>query len=292
MRFRAVLLAAALVLATSGAGRAELGVTVGAPAASAAAPAARPDGLRRVLTYNIRIGAGRQKWGASPHTLRQGATLDLAPIAAAIRSLAPDIVGLQEVLGPMQARDLADRLGMHHAYAAHALTGSGSWWGVALLSRRPIRRAGRHQISTGEGNNRANLAVEVDTEDGVETYVVIHKDKDIADGAPLRATLAGLDGWTPPLVLLGDLNIAPGDPRLDILSSRFADSAVLADTSNARFARKRGTWIGRTMTTYERRIDYVLIEPGAFAVVDAGLIPAAHWRASDHLGYYADLRRR
>ncbi len=39
----------------------------------------------------------------------------------------------------------------------------------------------------------------------------------------------------------------------------------------------------------DRRIDYVFVDPRRFKIWDVGLIPYAHWEASDHLGYYARI---
>ena len=108
-----------------------------------------------VMSYNIRVGYGGRDPGVDPYILSRSGE-DLPPIIAAIRSIDPDIVGLQEVAGSGQARRLAEALNMNYAYVYHA-TGSArrQWWGVAVLSKFPILKAQGTEISSGPGNTKS-----------------------------------------------------------------------------------------------------------------------------------------
>ena len=86
-----------------------------------------------------------------------------------------------------------------------------------------------------------------------------------------------------PVVLIGDLNMKPYDFRLKLLNPRFVDSAKQTDSSTAREARSIGTFYGIG------RIDYVLVDPKYYRVIDAGLVEHAHREASDHLAYWARI---
>src|SRR5215510_6223522 len=87
----------------------------------------------RVMTYNIHVGVGMDK------------KLDLQRIAAVINRERPDLVGLQEVdrgvkrtEGKDEIAELAALTKMHYAFA-HNLDFQGGQYGVAILSRFPIR---------------------------------------------------------------------------------------------------------------------------------------------------------
>ena len=242
-----------------------------------------------VLSYNIRIGAGIQRWKASPYRLKNDATLDLKPIVAAIRSINPDIVGLQEVLGESQASELGESLGMHHAYVQHGIGRHGSWWGVAVLSKYPIQSTDRVQISSGRGNTKSMLVAAIDLGGRLASFISIHKDKDLDDGESLRVAMQYIGRIERPTVLIGDLNMEIYDERLEVLAPRFRDSADGLLTPGAIQARERGTWDSRIIDRPNRRIDYVFIDPSYWTVQDVGLLPTEHWHASDHIGYFARI---
>ena len=244
----------------------------------------------RVMTYNIRIGAGLRKYGRNPYLLKDEIQPDLPPIIAAIRSVDPDIVGLQEVLGEDQAATIAGALDMNYAYVSHGLEKYGTWWGVAVLSKFPILHVSRQEISSGRGNTRANCIAQIDIFGHKWMFVVIHKDKDQWDGAALYRTIDLIGKMRDPVVLLGDFNIRPGDKRWTITSNRLQDTVYSAATDNARYAEKRGTYPGKHGERWGKRIDYILVDKGRFDVLDAGLIDEKYRTASDHIGYYAVVR--
>ena len=243
-----------------------------------------------VMTYNIRIGAGVQNWNRSPYKLKDEVTLNLNPIANAIRSINPDIVGLQEVLGISQAAYLGKTLNMNYAYVPHGLSGSGGWWGVALLSKYRILDVIRQEISWGPGNSKSILIAILDISGRQIAVSVIHKDHDLYDGASFHNIKKATDRLNMPMLLVGDFNIKPHDERHHILEDRFLDSATQADTQSARFVRELGTRLDSSLQGTGKRIDYVLVERDRFRVLDSGTLANDHWEASDHLAYYARLR--
>ncbi len=234
-----------------------------------------------IMSYNIRVGYGSKDFGVDPYVLSRRKK-SLPPIVAAIQSIDPDIVGLQEVYGSSQAHKLAKTLNMNFAYEGHA-TGSSrpSWWGVAVLSKYPILNAEGIQISSGRGNTKSALICTVDFGGQPTTFISIHKDKDLKDGSSFEVIMRSVERIKGPVVLIGDLNMYPHDPRLKLLQGRFIDTAMAVDTAAAKNARNTGTFLGFG------RIDYVFVDSQYFAVQDAGIISREHWSASDHIACYA-----
>ncbi len=243
-----------------------------------------------VMTYNIRIGAGLRKYGCNPYRLKDEIEPDLSPIIAAIASLNPDVIGLQEVLGENQAASIAEALRLNYAYVSHGLGKYGTWWGVAVLSKFPILDVSRQEISSGRANTRANCIALIDVLGHKWVFVVMHKDRDQKDGSALYRTMDMIRKLRDPVVLLGDFNIRPGDKRWSITRTRLQDTVYAAATRHARYAEKRGTYPGKYGQYQGKRIDYILVDRGHFDVLDAGLIDEKYRSASDHIGYYAVIR--
>ncbi len=244
------------------------------------------DNGRQTLTlvsFNIRVGYGTKDWGMSPFELRHRKKT-LAPIIGAIRSCKADIVGLQEVLGRDQARKLAEQLSMNYAYAAHPTTSPyGRWWGVAVLSRYPIVEAKNFQISVGRGNSKTALRCSINVRGRIIHVISVHKDRDLNDGNSFRKIMKHIKPLKGAVALIGDMNMLPADSRFNILNKRFKDSAETINSDRARQARDLGTFLG------VGRIDYVLIDPTYFKVLDVGLANRQYWDASDHLAFWAKI---
>ncbi len=192
-----------------------------------------------VMTFNIRVGYGRSSWGTDPYLLRDGPE-ELGPIVAAIRSVDPDIVGLQEVLHNGQADRIAKALGYNYAYTSHP--SDRPWWGVAVLARYPLIEAREHQISSGRGDAKNALIAEFDIGGNRIAFFSIHKDKDLHDGASFQKLRSAIDDSDVPTVLIGDFNIEPHDGRFELLGSEFLDTALAVDSFGAKEARTMGTW--------------------------------------------------
>lgn len=238
-----------------------------------------------VMTYNIRIGAGTDDWPKEKvRALRHGPEKP-RPIIAAIKAVDPDILALQEVRGEDQAKRLARALKMNLAFAWHGATGlAAPWWGVAILSKFEIVASRGVAISSGDRDNKSMVIATLDWGGRPLSAISVHKDKDLDDGESFRVLMREVGRIEQPIVLMGDFNVDPEDERLAPLKPRFVDTAMAVSGKDAESVRDQGTFFAN-----ERRIDYIFVNPRRFRVSDVGLIPYAHWEASDHLGYYARL---
>lgn len=236
-----------------------------------------------VVSFNIRVGYGTDDRFASPYDLKDHRK-SLSPIVEAIRSCNADIVGLQEVLANGQAERLARRLNMNVAFAGHPTSSPyGPWWGVAILSRYPIVKSEGFTISSGRGNSKTALLCAIDIGGRRQHFISVHKDKDLKDGGSFKKIMKKIKTVEGPAVLIGDLNMRPYDFRLKILNPRFVDSATKVDSPTAIEADRLGTFFGIG------RIDYVMVDPIYYDIVDAGLAKDPHREASDHLAYWARI---
>jgi endonuclease/exonuclease/phosphatase family metal-dependent hydrolase len=248
----------------------------------AVGPSSRPDvSSLRCLTYNIRLGAGIENRFTRVQHL-QSSPGNLHRIAAAIRSLDPDIVALQEVEDPSQAAFMAKELGLNHVYASHGR--SNLEWGLAVLTRFRVLDAESAPIYTGRLDPRVAMTVRIESPFGTITCMDLHYYPALYD-LQVRNTIAILDRLKSPLILMGDLNFADLDGALEPLRERLVDAAEAVKTAGAREVLDRGTVRG--LFTY--RLDYVLIDPRAFRVKKVGLLPDAYRDASDHIGFFADV---
>jgi len=112
----------------------------------------------RVMTYNIHVGVGMDQ------------KLDLERIADVINHERPDLVGLQEVDRGVRRTQGVDEIGelskltrMNYAFA-HNLDYQGGEYGVAVLSRFPIKNIDHRKFENRrESERRGMLRVEVET---------------------------------------------------------------------------------------------------------------------------------
>ncbi|WP_353943664.1 endonuclease/exonuclease/phosphatase family protein [Streptomyces sp. HUAS MG91] len=213
-----------------------------APAVAAAGQHGPPPVPLRIATYNIHAGAGADN------------VFDLDRQAAALRALHADVIGLQEVDVHWGARsqdldvagELARRLGMRVSfapiYSLDPVTAGEPRreFGVAVLSRYPIRSAANHEItrlSTQDPNpvpapapgfGEVTLKVR-----GVPVQVfVTHLDYRadpsvrVAQVADTRRIMAAERGAVPGArqVLLGDFNATPDAPELAPLWTELRDA--------------------------------------------------------------------
>lgn len=127
--------------------------------------------ILKVMTYNIHI--------ANPPS-KDDKFVDIAAIANAINSESPDLVALQEVdrftdrsgKDLDQAKELAELTGMHH-YFAKALNRSNGEYGVAILSKFPIKISSKHSLpgaAGGEAELRVIGLIEVELEGKKKLY--------------------------------------------------------------------------------------------------------------------------
>ena len=240
----------------------------------------------RILTYNIRSGNG-----------------SLANIAATIRSLAPDIVGLQEVdvhwaersAFEDQAAALGRILGMHVRFAPiYTLTGPDSakpsrQFGVALLSRYPIvgwTNRNLTRLSTQAQNPSPALApglldATIETPGTVVRVLNTHLDYRADPGVrkqQVAEMLAYLGNAARPTLVLGDLNASPDAPELQPLFERLRDTWQKAVDPGFTYPAENPV----------KRIDYVLAS--SHFLVRSALV--AITRASDHRPVVVELLLR
>jgi endonuclease/exonuclease/phosphatase family metal-dependent hydrolase len=267
------------------------------PALSApAAPVAATGGTGpqlRVMTWNVRTA------DFDPD--------DWAPVVADLR---PDVVGLQEVCAG-EAQRLADLLGDEHdldyevavggareaRYPGCEPTAAGpASFGQAVLSRVPLRDAANTALPDGGGVDepRAFLSVVLDAPGGPVRLLTTHitigpgAEEDAATGARRTAlqaeqveVVARAAAAGERVLVVGDLNMVPGDPRLAVLHEaglREVDAERNAATSNNR--------PDRPGSPAERKLDHVFVR--GLAPVDA---PRTLWvPSSDHRPLVATLR--
>ena len=231
-----------------------------------------PDKRLRVVSYNIHecVGGDGKR--------------DPARVAAVLREIDADVIGLQEVdarpgetTASMQMQYLASALG-HHAVGGPTLQRGGGEYGNALLTRRPVLDVRQVDLTVYRREPRAALDVDLDV-----------------DGATVR-------------VVVTHLGLLPGERRtqvrrlLDRLGDHGTDVVVVCGDINEWFAVGRPLrWLharlGRTagLATFPAAfpvfaLDRIWVHPrAALATMAAHASPAAR-RASDHLPMIADVR--
>ena len=225
-----------------------------------------------LLSYNIHSGVGLD------------GVLDLSRIADVVDDSGADVVALQEVdrfrreqsAFEDQPGRLAQRLGMHLAYAANLDDepphpgAPRAQYGTALLSRLPLESSTNTLLPCFEGSEQRGLLESTVVVDGQPLRVLgthLQWDSETERTRQAEAIVAALDDR--PVVLLGDLNTTPGSPAYRCLAARLEDAWTLV-----------GEGEGHTFDAEPppRRIDYVWVGGGVRAVT-AQVLPSV---ASDH----------
>jgi endonuclease/exonuclease/phosphatase family metal-dependent hydrolase len=246
-------------------------------------PAPRPEAGFRVVSFNIRAGtdmAGRPS---------------LDRLAALLDSLGPDVVFLQEVDRNTRRSgrtdllaELADRLGMHPAFARSLYFDDGEY-GTGLLSRSPIQSVETRPLPVDVPDELAEMHYEprgllharIRVPDGdlhlVGTHLDYHGRPDFRHPQllELMAYVAREIPRDAPVVLGGDFNAEPGSAEIQALTLPFMDAWTAC-----------GSGAGDTFPADrpDRRIDYVFLRGarcGAATVVDT--------QVSDHRPVVVDL---
>ena len=230
------------------------------------------------MTYNIRVGGGRENL-LMPVKYLNSSGKKLEKIASAIKSVAPDIISLQEVKGSVQAKSLADALGFNYVYVSHG--DSRLEWGLAILSRFTIAKYQQEVIHHDDKKPRVALVCTIDIINSSITVVNVHYALGDYD-QQVKETMRIVESITEPALLMGDLNLIDPEDGLDPMRTEFIDTCEAADTKGSREAKQRGTF-----RFGSKRIDYIFVDPDYFTVLDVGLIAEEHRKASDHLAYFA-----
>lgn len=183
----------------------------------------RSTGQLRVMTFNI-----------------QSARHGLDAVAGVIREQNPDVVALQEVdketvrSGRLdQARELARRAGYEHQRHFRATDLAGGAYGVAVLSKHPIKEALSWRLPTTRGLEPRTVARTVLDVDGREVSLYVTHLTNMASRSDLRARqamfisrLMAEDGRA--AIVVGDLNDDVDSPALLLLRRRMTDAFTAA----------------------------------------------------------------
>lgn len=232
-----------------------------------------------------------------------------AAILKELAELSPDILGLQEVLAPVdaeasgdQAKELAEGLGYEIAYAPACVWGGVTYLGNAILTRYPILDASFEPLPGHANESRSYVHAMLDTPHGAAPIFVTHlawRPEDFATRIrQVEFLKKRIEELVPrsnqglPAIVMGDLNAEPHSQEIRLFTDDFADSWVAAGDGTDGF-----TWDRRNEYTHEhdvhsQRIDYILVQQPmaplritstrlAFARQHAGVWP------SDHFGIVA-----
>jgi endonuclease/exonuclease/phosphatase family metal-dependent hydrolase len=216
-----------------------------------------------VLSYNIRHGQGMD------------GKIDLARIAAIIKSVSPDIVSLQEVdkntkraQGVDQAKELGRLTGMESVYCS-SLPLQGGEYGNAILTKLPIIKTTRLPLP---GEPRSALCVTLESNSKtLLTFVATHLDlseKQRLASVPLIENFFASDSNTP-AILAGDLNAQPGSTTIVALGKTWEN------------ATSREGLLTFPSTTPNEQIDFIFYRPATcWRVVETKVLEEPI--ASDH----------
>ncbi|CAL1520793.1 endonuclease/exonuclease/phosphatase family protein [Chitinophaga sp. MM2321] len=234
----------------------------------------------RVLTYNIHH--------ANPPSRKD--VIDLDAIAGVINRQQPDFVALQEVdvhtgrsgRDVHEAEALAAKTGMH-AFFARSIPYDDGEYGIAVLSRYPIKEGHAYQLPSAPGSKgepRALCTVAVTLPGGRNvTMASTHLDVLKADADRLlqiREISRILGNAGMPVILAGDFNSKSGSPAIQVL-----DSAFTRTCQDCPFT--------IPVEHPNRTIDFISYRPAkAFKVLEHQVIPERY--ASDHLPVLAVLK--
>lgn len=268
---------------------------------------ASPDGVRFIV-YNVRnwLEMERGTQDGEPLMASKPEKEKAAVISLLIREQ-PDIVGLCEVGGDSDVREIQKRLevGGHSLPHRHLASGSDPTRRLALISRHPIRSMTVHERLTYRLNNREHsmlrgiLDVTIGTPVGDIRFLGVHfkSKREIPDGDQemmrrheahlLRRTLDEIfrDDPTVPLVVYGDMNDTRQSSTLRTIQGpgNSPRSLLMVALKDSRGEFWTHHW--STQDVYSR-LDYVLVSSALrnrIAWNDCTVIDHPDWsKASDH----------
>jgi len=255
------------------------------------------------MTFNIRVGAGIRNIRTIPHKLKDSPK-NLEFIAQAIKSVDPDVVGLQEVQGDDQAKSLAKLLNMNYVYKRYGSHPDENWFGVAILSKHRIKTSKNYSIAGWRtAKERTLLKCTIDVKGREVTIFATHIHHMVNREKQFKKILKQISKSKNPVILMGDLNTVPESPEIERLKESLRDTCEAITNENSDFVRTNGTAhpkiiqvlgmllqkLFKTPYNDHFRIDYIFCDPKSFRVIDVGLTSREYWDASDHLGYFARL---
>lgn len=220
-----------------------------------------------IMTYNIHHGKDAND------------QYQLIKIAEVIQQSGADIVGLQEVDSVClrsgqadQAKKLAELTGMFYAFVRH-IPFEGGAYGIALLSKYPIRSVKNHRLPIASdipGETRAFLTARIKIPKQKKWLIgVAHLDyRDATSRKKQTQQIINIFKQSPlPGILMGDLNAMPAQDEIAGIFSFFQDTQP--DDSFTYPAIQPS-----------KKIDYILIHKShPLRVLKQGVIPVSY---SDH----------
>lgn len=179
-----------------------------------------------VLSYNIHHANPPSKPGF----------IDLDAIARVIRESGADIVGLQEVdvltqrSGQVdQAKALADKLGYHYHFFK-SIDHEGGDYGLAILSRLPIKDAQTHRLPQVEkAEDRILAMLQVQVADQWIYFANTHLDATRSPQnriAQVQEIIEITNKLDAPVILCGDLNATPDSAPIQLLDKAFTRACM------------------------------------------------------------------
>jgi endonuclease/exonuclease/phosphatase family metal-dependent hydrolase len=245
----------------------------------------------------------------------------LPALRAEVAALAPDLLGMQEVLrldptegdGLDQAQAVGAGFGYHAAFSrAH----DERWFGNAALSRWPIARSATFELPrVGTDERRTLLFALVQSPFGDIPFFVTHLNWKFEEGhvreAQVREIAACVESLSSPrsfpAILVGDFNAQPDSDEIRFLQgltslggSRrvfFQDAFALAGDGSPGFTYARRNPFAAPLQEPDRRIDYVFVhgrdERHRGDPLDARVCFDAPFEGtypSDHFGVVTNLR--
>jgi len=197
----------------------------------------------RLLTYNIHHGQGTD------------GKFDLERLAKIITELKPDIVALQEVdhktvraSGVDQAARLGELTGMHSIFGK-AMNFSGGGYGVAILSRFPMKEVKNHPLPFREGREpRTILSAKIIADKNLPELIfasthLCHESDEIRTKQVLQINRLFKPRKGIPVILAGDFNARPGTAPMEaLLKDRWIDAIAPKTRIDYLLYRKNDPW--------------------------------------------------
>ncbi len=196
-----------------------------------------------------------------------------------IRSMSPDIVGLQEsdtarIAGGNQdvVAYFANHLNMYSYYGPSPVTGT---FGIALLSRFPIENARTYYLFS-EGEQVAVIEAEINVGDETLNIFVTH----LGNGGPIiqMRQMLELMQNKQNVIAMGDFNFRPYEEQYKITTDQLMDAFKIAEQRTF-----QTTWGESDFFEIEERIDHIFVSQG----LGVSYIEYLTEPESDHPGLFA-----
>lgn len=221
-------------------------------------------------------------------------------VADVIREISPDICGLNEVshfdknetLADKQTDYLAEKTGLSNGFFGFAkhitysnLPANNKDYGNAVISKHPIISSEIVPIpdpvikdENAYYETRSITKVKLDVAGGI-TVLQTHMGLAIAESKNATLELCKIiDNTDGPIILMGDFNIRPSNPLIDILREKLFDTALIRED------------YFKTFPSYDLKytpckIDYIFVSKH-FKTLSLEIPQTS---VSDHLPYYVEL---